>query len=195
MKTIIINNNSKHIKELASLFSDVVILDKKNLTQDFDINGYDLLILSGGSNVPTVLRHPEEYTFEIELVRKNSIPILGICLGTEIICEAYGGKLQELSEKHRGSIKLKIEDIKLKLQLGKDELEVVEGHQIGVKTLPENFVSCALSEHGIEILKHKDKLIVGFQFHPEISDNKKLLDWAFETLKITNQSSVLFFEG
>jgi hypothetical protein len=37
MKTIIINNHSKYIKELASLFSDVVILDKKNLTQDFDI--------------------------------------------------------------------------------------------------------------------------------------------------------------
>ena len=186
MKALIINNHSKYIKELSSLFSDVIVLDKENLTKDFDITSYDLLVLSGGSNVPTVLRHPEEYAFEINLVKNKQIPVLGICLGGEIITKAFNGELQELSEKHRGIIKLKIKDIKLKLKLGEDEFEAIEGHQIGIRTLPENFVSCASSKHGIEILKHINKPIIGFQFHPEISNNKKLFDWIFETLNLIN---------
>jgi len=186
MKTLIINNHSKHIKELSSLFSDVTILDKEKITKDFDITNYNLLVLSGGSNVPTVLRHREEYTPEIDLVKQSKIPVLGICLGAEIICEAYNGKLEELPEEHKGIIQLRIEDIKLKSLLCSDEIEVIEGHQIGIKTLPEGFLSCASSEHGIEILKHTNKPIIGFQFHPEISNNKKLFDWIFETLNLTN---------
>lgn len=186
MKTLVINNHSKHIKELSSLFSDVTILDKEKITKNFDITNYNLLVLSGGSNVPTVLRHREAYAFEINLIKQSKIPVLGICLGAEIICEAYNGKLEELPEKHKGIIKLKIKDNKLKSLLDSDEIEVTEGHQIVIKNLPEGFVSCASSEHGIEILRHANKPIIGFQFHPEISNNKKLFDWIFETLKITS---------
>lgn len=186
MKILIIDNHTKYIKELSSLFSDVTILNKENLTKDFDITNYDLLVFSGGSNIPTVLRHPEKYIFEIDLVKRSNIPVIGICLGIEIICEAYGGELQELSKEHKGSVKIKVEDEELKDKLSSDEIEVIEGHQIGIKTLPENFISCAYSEHGIEIIKHKEKPIIGFQFHPEISNNKKLLDWMFKTLNLTN---------
>jgi anthranilate/para-aminobenzoate synthase component II len=113
MKTLIINNHSNYIKELVSLFSDVVIIDKQTLTKDFNITNYDLIVLSGGSNVPTVLRHPEEYIYEISIIKESKIPVLGICLGAEIICEAYGGKLQELTEEHRGVITLQITNLDL----------------------------------------------------------------------------------
>lgn len=182
MKTLIINNHSKYTTELSSFFPGATIIDKEKLTDAIDISNYDLLVFSGGSNGPTVLRHPEEYIFEIDLVKKSTIPMLGICLGTEIIVEAFDGELQELSRKHEGGITLKIEDTQLKSQLGTDELVVAEGHRIGVKMLPAGFISCASSEHGIEIIKHLSKPIVGFQFHPEVSNNKKLFDWAFEKL-------------
>ena len=169
MKTLIINNHSNYIKELVSLFSDVVIIDKQTLTKDFNITNYDLIVLSGGSNVPTVLRHPEEYIYEISIIKESKIPVLGICLGAEIICEAYGGKLQELTEEHRGVITLQITNLDLEKALGVSNLEVTEGHHIGIQGIPQDFISCAHSEHGIEIIKHKDKPIIGFQFHPEVA--------------------------
>jgi anthranilate/para-aminobenzoate synthase component II len=186
MKTLIIDNHSKYINELSSMFSDVVILSKENLTKDFDVAIYDLIVLSGGLNVPTVMRHPEEYKYEIELIKNTNIPIIGICLGLEIITETFDGELQELPEEHRGLIKLQITNSDLEKVLGTSSIEVNEGHHIGIKQMPHDFISCAQSEHGIEILRHKEKPILGFQFHPEISNNKKLLDWAFETLNLTN---------
>jgi GMP synthase (glutamine-hydrolysing) len=165
------------------MFSDVIVFDKENITKDFDVRNYDLLVLSGGSNVPTVLRHREEYSFEIDLVKKSNIPILGICLGAEIITEAFNGKLEQLSEEHRGIVELQIIDIDLQKVIREESIKVNEGHHIGIKTLPKEFISCAKSKHGIEILKHNYKSIIGFQFNPEISDNKKLFDWVFEVFK------------
>lgn len=186
MKILIINNNSKYIQELALMFPGADIVNKKNLRKDLNLSNYDLAVLSGGSNVPTVLRHPEEYFFEINLIKKGEIPVLGICLGAEIICEAYGGELHELSEEHRGTVKIKIEDITLKNLLELDKISVIEGHKIGIKTLPRNFISCASSEHGVEIFRHRDYPIVGFQFHPEISNNKNIINWVFEKLNLNH---------
>lgn len=186
MKTLIINNHSKYIKELVSSFSDVVVVDKENLTEDFNTNDYNLIVVSGGSDIPTVLRHPEKYICEINIIKKSKIPVLGICLGAEIICVAYGGELEQLKEDHRGNIRLEIKDNKLKSILGSNEIDVRESHQNGIKILPINFIPCAFSEHGIEIFKHQEKPIIGFQFHPEISNNKKIFDWIFETFNLTN---------
>lgn len=184
MKTLIINNNSKHLDELKSLFKNVEIINKENLNEHLNLNNYDLLVLSGGSNVPTVLRHPDEYNFEMNLIRETNIPIIGICLGLEIITKAFDGELQELPTEHRGLVKLKIEDFDLKAKINSESLEVTEGHHVGVKNLPKEFISCASSTHGMEIVKHINKPILGFQFHPEISKNDKLIEWIFKTLNL-----------
>lgn len=186
MKTLIINNHTKYINELSSIFSDVDIISKENLTKIYDVSNYDLIVLSGGLNVPTVLRHPEEYKCEIELIKNTNIPIIGICLGLEIITVAFNGELQELPEEHRGLIKLQIINSDLEKALGSSTLEVTESHRISIKQMPHHFISYAQSEHGIEIIKHKDKPIIGFQFHPEVSSNKKLLNWMFRSLNLTN---------
>lgn len=182
MKALIINNRTTHLEELRSLFIDSVVIEKENLDNNLDISGYDVIVFSGGSNTPTVLEHPEYYTSEINIIKQSKIPIVGICLGAEIIVEALGGELYKLPERHRGGVLLKIEDEELKSKIGADNLEVSEGHAIGIKTLPKDFISCASSEHGIEIIRHKARPIFGFQFHPEILPNKKLIDWLFEDL-------------
>ncbi len=184
MKTLIIDNNSKHIEELKSLFKEAEIINKKNLNNDLKLNKYDLLVLSGGSNVPTVLRHPNEYSFEMNLIRTSNIPIIGICLGLEIITKAFDGELQELPVKHKGLVQLKISDPKLKSSINSEFIDVIEVHHINIKKLPEKFISCANSQHGVEIIKHINKPIIGFQFHPEILKNQKLIDWMFKTLNL-----------
>jgi len=120
----------------------------------------------------------------MNLIKEVNIPIVGICLGLEIITKAFGGTLKELPLEHIGPVQLLIEDSNLKSFIGSDALEVTEGHHIGINQLPERFISCANSKHGVEIIKHLNKRIIGFQFHPEVSRNDKLIEWMFRTLKL-----------
>jgi GMP synthase-like glutamine amidotransferase len=184
MKTLIVDNHTKHIQELGSLFSNPYIIQKEDLKEHSDFRECALIIFSGGSSVPTVLEHPEEYAVEIAVIKNSAVPIIGICLGAEIITEAFGGKLVDLKTKHRGFVRLEIEDDRLQTLIRSHTLEVFEGHRIGIERLPEDFVSCAHSEHGVEILKHKTRPIIGFQFHPEVSKNIEMLQWIIETLNI-----------
>lgn len=183
MKTLIINNHTTHIKELISLFPDTTVLQKENL-KDVDIDNYDLIVISGGSNVPSIVDHSEQYIDEISLIKNSAIPILGICLGSELITYVYGGELVWLPEKHGGPVNIKIKDLSLSEAMGALEFNAQEGHMVGIKTLPDDFISCAYSEHSIEIIKHKSKPIIGLQFHPELQKDEKLLGWIFNTLRL-----------
>ena len=184
MRTLIIDNHTKNLEELCALFPKAKVTSKENFRQNSNISDFDLIVLSGGSNVPTVLRHPEEYSQEMDLVRNSNIPILGICLGSEIITKAFDGNLVELDEELRGAVTLNIENKTLIETLGSETLKVYEGHKIAIKDLPGTLVSCANSEHGIEIIKHATKPIIGLSFHPEISPNKDLLRWVLKTLHL-----------
>ncbi len=183
MKTLIIDNHTKYLEELKSLFSASEVIQKENL-QSINPRDFDLVVISGGSNVPTVLRHPEEYKPEIALIKNSTVPILGICLGSELVTYSFGGELCELPENHRGEITLELTDPQLQDVCETTKLLVHEGHHIGIKSLPTNLIPCAYSEHGIEIVRHAAKPIIGLQFHPELDKNEKLIQWVFKTLKL-----------
>lgn len=184
MRALIIDNHSRHTEKLASIFTDNEIIERENLLPTIDTSDFDLIIISGGSNVPTVLRHRDEYENEIELIKNSNIPIIGICLGLEIICTTFGGSLTELNEDHRGVVSLTIDDKSLSSTLMSDSIDVYEGHKIVIKEIPNDFISCAHSSHGIEIIKHINKPIIGFQFHPEASDDLRIFNWAIQTLNL-----------
>ncbi len=99
------------------------------------------------------------------------MPILGICLGFELICEKYGAMVR----RH----KKRIEGIK-NIRLGqKDKLfdslhvpTVYENHIYRVEEAPVDFDILATSDSGIEAIKHKKKKLYGVQFHPEVYPNR-----------------------
>ena len=174
MKTLIVNNNTKHLQELIDFLpGEKVVVSKVGLPQQ-DLHGIDLLVFSGGTDVPTVLRHPEEYKEEIELIRAFPGAILGICLGSEIITEAFGGTLVELDKEHRGEIELHSNSPLLPAQF-----IVQEGHQIGIEIMPVEFEIIAYSDHGPEIIQHTSRPIIGVQFHPEITNSPEIKEWIF----------------
>lgn len=180
MKTLIINNHTKYLEQLCSFFENSTVIQREDIRDNFDFKMYDLLVFSGGSNIPTVLRHSEDYITEINIIKKVTIPIIGICLGAEIIVRAFKGELQELPVKLRGIIELKIIDAELKRLNKSDTIKVFEGHHIGIKTVPKYFAISAYSDYGPEIIKHIAKPIFAIQFHPEISKNKSLVKWLLQ---------------
>jgi GMP synthase (glutamine-hydrolysing) len=107
----------------------------------------------------------------------RNIPILGICYGCQIIALTLGGSLRRLEKpiKDFGQVIVKADNA---LVLGKEKLRVYKSHKFCVSKLPSCLDSAGESQTcPNEILLHKEKLIFGTQFHPEISgaDGKGIL--------------------
>jgi len=160
MKILLINNHSKHLEELLELLSsfEVSVCDFKDLT-DIKDSECDLIVISGGSHVPSVLDHSEVYQKEISLLKTTNTPVIGICLGCELIAKAFDCELCRLDNKEKRICQINMNNKKL---------EVYEAHRYAIEKVSAKIEILASSKDGAEIIKHKDKLIFGLQFHPEM---------------------------
>lgn len=117
--------------------------------------------------------HPRELPESIELIQKlyQSIPILGICLGQQLIGAAFGGNIVQAPSIRHG----KVSDVSHQRQgLFKNmplPLPVMRYHSLVLE--PETLAGClevqskALDDDTIMAVKHRDYPVYGIQFHPE----------------------------
>lgn len=167
MKILIVDNGSSYIGKLKQLTSnhETTVKIYSNLL-DRDDMSYDLIILSGGHTF-SVVGHDKEFASEIGLIKSSTIPILGICLGFELIAFSFGATLKQMTAKENRILHIgKIASDPVFGNLS--DLHVYESHKWVVTDVGEHLVALAGSVDGMEIIKHKDKLIYGFQFHPEM---------------------------
>lgn len=165
MKVLLIDNHSKHINELLKKFNDIEVVDFENIKLN-SLNSFDLIILSGGSSF-SVKNHSKKYSKELKLIKNTKKPVLGICLGFELICFVFGEELVKMKSKERGIISIRkyIQDPILNLIPNK--FKVFESHRWVVKET-KYLDKIAFSNDGVEIVKHHKKKIYGLQFHPEV---------------------------
>ena len=120
---------------------------------------------------------------------KGKIPILGVCLGHQAICEVFGGEITHAKKLMHGKKSTVNIDNTCKIfeGMGKN-LEVARYHSLIAKseTLPSELKIISTDDMGeIMAVKHRDYEIYGLQFHPEsilTTDGEKLLE---NFLKIT----------
>ena len=99
------------------------------------------------------------------------IPILGICLGHQAICETYGATITYAKKLMHGKMSVANVDINCKLFKGlQKRIEVARYHSLAASE--ENFpdvltVIARTDDDEIMAVKHKDYEIYGVQFHPE----------------------------
>ena len=105
----------------------------------------------------------------------KKIPILGVCLGHQVIGQAFGGKIINAKNLMHGKTS-KIKHIKQGLFKNiKNNFEATRYHSLVVdrKKLSKNLVITAETKNKtIMGLMHKDYNIHGFQFHPESISTK-----------------------
>lgn len=167
MKVLIIDNGTIRIDELEDLFihDDTKTVTVSNISF-VQTQEYDLIVLSGSSENP-VLNNEGIYEKEIDLIRRSKKPIIGICLGFELICHVFGAELDVLSDRIHGIFEiLAIPNKYVDLDLQK--FKVYESHKWVVKELPSELIPLAVSAGGYEIIKHRNRQIWGLQFHPEM---------------------------
>jgi len=105
-----------------------------------------------------------------EYLKKLDVPILGICLGMQLMAETFGGRVD------RGSVggyaKVEVEIIKEDdiLKGLPQKINTWASHADQVVTLPENFQALARSDVcEIEAMKHLERPFYGVQWHPEVA--------------------------
>ena len=168
MEITIIDNGTEFLPELEIIcepYSKTIISVEDLEAHEPSPTG-EILILSGGSRVPAIDEQPEYYQAEIELIKNSDRPMLGICLGFQLIAKSYGGELIKLPQKMSG---VKIVDITKEDGIfdNAKPLEVHAHHLWALNEVPPDLVELARSNEGVEIFKHKAKPIYGVQFHPE----------------------------
>jgi len=104
-----------------------------------------------------------------EILDKSEIPIIGICAGHQFIARHYGGKVKPSKIPEFGKVELiAYKNDSILKNINKKSI-VWESHNDEVTKMPDSFINLAKSENcKIQIIKHKNKPIYGFQFHPEV---------------------------
>ncbi|MFA5796550.1 MAG: gamma-glutamyl-gamma-aminobutyrate hydrolase family protein [Candidatus Woesearchaeota archaeon] len=176
MRILIIDNNSLHLDKLIAqirLFSQTTPTVKKfDAITLADYTNYDGIILSGGSDILSVNKGSNAvYASEIALVKKYKKPILGICLGFQIIAHTFGEALEK-REKRCGEVIITIKRRDVLCEAIPKQFSAYEAHKW---FLPKTtfLTTLATSSDGVEILRHPTRNIYGVQFHPEVEIEEK----------------------
>ena len=115
---------------------------------------------------------PENAGICTEIVQKcaGRIPILGICLGQQVINDAFGGKTVKAIQPMHGKVKPVYHEGAGVFQGLKSPLNVTRYHSLIADraNLPDCLDITAWSQEGeIMGIIHREHLVEGVQFHPE----------------------------
>jgi len=170
MRVLLVDNHTSRIPEWKSLlshynFEDVGVIRVEEMKHE-ETDSYDLVILTGATGL-AIPSHMDIYKEELRLIRERQKPLLGVCVGFQVIAVALGGTLQYRTESVRGVI-----DINVSNQdqiFGKtNKFKAFVSHKYYVSEAPKQCVSLARSIYNVEAFKHESLPMYGFQFHPEV---------------------------
>ncbi|MGE7664612.1 anthranilate synthase component II [Ureibacillus composti] len=155
------------VQYIRNIGEELVVFrnDQITLEQISEINP-DYIVLSPGPGNPSTagicLKVVERFYQEI--------PIFGVCLGQQIIAEAFGGIVKKAKQPMHGKTSMITHDKRSVFDGLPSPLKVTRYHSLVVDeaTLPSCLVVTARTEDGeIMALRHSDYPVEGVQFHPE----------------------------
>ncbi|BCS89059.1 aminodeoxychorismate/anthranilate synthase component II [Pseudodesulfovibrio sediminis] len=158
MDVLIIDNNDSFTRNLehllvAAIDGATVAIAPYAALPDVDLTTPDLIVISPGPG------EPAEYP-GYERVFSAGKPVLGICLGMQIINEHAGGTTGRLT----GCVHGKTDTIRL----NGIERVVARYHSLRVQTVGSGLTVLAENRDSIPMcLGNRDDRILGYQFHPE----------------------------
>ncbi len=165
---------------VGSIRPDIEVVRNDAMTIDeIRVMNPDRIILSPGPGRPADAGIIEDVVRELG----GEIPILGVCLGHQAICEASGAEItyaRELMHGKESEVRL---DTESDLFKGLPEHVIVgRYHSLAVNpdTLPDSLRAIAWAEDGeVMAVWNREKQIYGLQFHPEsimTPDGRKMIE-------------------
>lgn len=150
VRVLLIDNHDSFTYNLAHLvFQAAGVMPEVVLAEDVTeahLNNADRIIISPGPG------RPEEYPWFPGIFRDPPAPILGVCLGFQGMCMAFGATLTRAEHPRHG--------------------EVTEGHtryhSLAITDLPETLEATEFAADGtLMAARHRTLPLMGVQYHPE----------------------------
>lgn len=117
--------------------------------------------------------YPKDAGICEEVIRKigAEIPVLGVCLGHQAICEVYGAEIVHARKLMHGKKSRVTLNTSVSIFRGLEKQEdVARYHSLAAKrdTIPEELKVIAEDESGeVMAVRHRNCPVYGLQFHPE----------------------------
>ncbi|OWK35956.1 glutamine-hydrolyzing GMP synthase [Fimbriiglobus ruber] len=124
------------------------------------------IILSGG---PSSVYEPNAPKCDPRIFDLD-IPVLGICYGMQLVCQALGGTVGGADAREYGRATLSVSDANSLFRGYPVESTVWMSHGDQVRSLSGDFVPLAATATcPLAAVKHKQRPVFGLQFHPEVA--------------------------
>lgn len=153
---------------IGEINEDIKVIRNDEMTiEEIRALSPDKIILSPGPG------RPEDAGIIVELAKTlaKEIPTLGVCLGHQAICAAYGATVTYAKQLMHGKQSIITMDVESKIFAGVPQNTLVARyHSLAAKedTLPECLKVIARTDDGeVMAVEHIEYPIYGLQFHPE----------------------------
>ena len=160
------------IDNFASRGCDITIFPALTSPEEVLAIDPDLIFLSNGPGDPDDL---EEIVNNVkQMVGKK--PVVGICLGHQILGKVFGGKTSKLKFGHRGG-NHPVKDLE------EDRVFITaQNHGYYVSEVPEcmKVTQINLNDNTVEGMRHKELPIYSVQYHPEACPGPKDSTYVFD---------------
>ncbi|WP_311408221.1 anthranilate synthase component II [Liquorilactobacillus uvarum] len=155
-------------QQIGSLSSDIQVYKNDELTCEMIEQMHpDHIFISPGPG------SPKDAGISLDLVKrfKGKIPILGVCMGIEVIAAAFGTKINRAHQLMHGKTSLIQQTVADPLFVGCPRLfKAARYHSLVLDphTLPNTFTITSVSEDdNIMSISNTSQKLFGVQFHPE----------------------------
>ena len=156
------------VQYIGALEPDIQVIRNDACTLDeIEAMKPDAIVISPGPGKPS------DAGICIEAIRyfKDKVPILGVCLGHQAICESFGGTVSYAKElMHGKSSVAQIKEASLLFQSIGPEMQVARYHSLAAirESLPAELkVTAETGDGEVMAVEHRVYPVYGLQFHPE----------------------------
>ncbi|KIF77174.1 anthranilate synthase [Streptomyces sp. 150FB] len=172
MRTLLLDNYDSYTFNLYQLIADingqepVVMVNDDPMLSSLRLEDFDNIVVSPGPGRP---QNPRDVGLLGDLLRRTTLPVLGVCFGHQMIGHLAGASVAGAPEpKHGHLAKVSHEGDPLFAGIPR-EFVAVRYHSLCVQEpLPEELIATAWADDGVLMaLRHRDLPQWGVQFHPE----------------------------
>lgn len=163
------------LREFARFGCRVTVVPAETSADEVIALKPDGIFLSNGPGDPASMRKVVD---EIKELAARQIPMFGICLGHQLIGQAFGGETYKLKFGHRGGNQ-PIKD----LTTGKIEITSHNhGFAVNADSLPAEVevTHVNLNDHTVAGIRHKTLPVFSVQYHPESAPGPHDSEYLFE---------------
>ena len=153
------------VQYLQQLDATVNVI-RNDVVRTADLAGYDGLLISPGPGTPSAAGYAPQILAEVA----GSLPVLGVCLGHQMIGEMYGAVVDRAPELMHGKTSMVLHEGAGVLAGLPQPFRATRYHSLAIEadTINEELEVTGRTENGIVMaVRHRTLPIEGVQFHPE----------------------------